>query len=145
MRPIIEQIDELIEGLFDGSILHLSKKIFNTATVKFQNDTGLTTETIRSIYQMKDQLLNNLIPVYMNEKGKKKRELARQIFIAVLNARSVGIIYNDENLPKELNWYRIQNERLNKENEKLRDNVTKLTTKILEIPKPSKDQKVGVV
>lgn len=58
--------------------------------------------------------------------------------------RSIGLIYNDPNGLKELNWYRSQNERLVKENEKLQTNVKDLAKTVLELSGSKADLKVGV-
>jgi len=144
MRSVKEQVDQFIEGLADGSIILLTSKLFTSSSIKIQNDMGLNAEHTKGLHDLKNSLIEQLIPNYMKAKGKQKGILANGIFKLLLLGRAIGLIYNDENLPKELNWYRIQNDRLNRENEKLRTNVKDLTKTIMEFTGVKKDQKVGI-
>jgi hypothetical protein len=144
MRRLVEQIDKFIEGVADGSILLLTNKILTTNVAILQRDMGFDGRSIERYGNMRSELINDLIPRYVQSKGAEKRTLAAQIYSKILWGRSIGLIYNDPDAINELNWYRIQNDLLNKENTKLRVNVKDLTKKIVELTGLKKDQKIGV-
>jgi hypothetical protein len=131
-RSIIEQVDNFIEGIAEGSILFLTSKLLTTSMGIINRDMGLDSERIKSYGEMRREIINDLIPRYKQSKGREKTSIANEIYSKMLWGRSIGLIYNDPNFLKELNWYRIQNERLNRENEKLHAYVKDLTKIIID-------------
>jgi len=123
---IIEQVDDFIEGVAEGSILFITAKIQTISVGVLNRDMGFSSEKIKRFGDMRRELIEDLIPMYKQFKGKDKRTVAFEIYRKILWGRSIGLIYNDPNSLKELNWYRIQNESLTKENEKLRTYVKDL-------------------
>jgi hypothetical protein len=144
MRSIKEQVEQFIQGVSDGSILYLTSKLLTTNVAILQKEMGMTGDSIKNYGNMRREMIEDLIPKYINSKGKQKLEFANTIFGKMMWGRSIGLIYNDPNNLKELNWYRTQNERLVKENEKLQTSVKDLAKTILEMSGTKIDQKVGV-
>jgi hypothetical protein len=134
-RSITELVDDFIEGVAEGSVLFLTAKVLNTSEGKLWGEMGLGDLSIKYYKDMTNEIINDLIPRYTESKGNEKKSIAYEIYKKILAGRSIGLIYNDSNFVKELNWYRIQNEFLNDENGKLRKYVTGLTNRVLELSK----------
>lgn len=145
MRSIFEQVDEFIEGVFDGSIVFLTSDLFKTPSIEKQNKYGFGHELEKKLHESKRRIVEELIPKYLTSTDDEEKEnTAFEIFNAVTHNRSIGTIYNNPNTSKELNWYRIQNSRLNEDNKQLREDVKNLTEKIMALAN-IKDEKVGIV
>lgn len=137
MRSIIEQVDEFIEGFFDGRFIAITS---DGVGKLIRNDYSI--DNIKRINESL-KVTFDLIEQYMNDDiGKEK--VAKQIFTRVFRLRSNGYIRNNQNSLTELTKYKTENEALIQENIQLRENVKDLTEKIMMLTSP-KDEKVGIV
>jgi hypothetical protein len=139
MKSIVEQVDEFMEGLADGSIL-----FFNAFSPQQQPDhTWVTAMDTRSqeLADIHVQILNDNIPLYLSLNNKKE-ELAFKIHYSMLMLRSLGVIMNNPDALKELHFFKSRCEKLETEKQKLEARVSDLSTKILGMTSPP-DPKVG--
>lgn len=138
MRSIIEQVDEFIEGVFDGSLILLTSL---GATQRNKEGKSIDQDTLKFI----TKLTREFIPEYMEETNKvKKHQIARRIFGVVMTLREFGDVRNNPDSLAELTRYKTENTKLREENQVLRKNVQNLTAKIMSY-EGVVDKKVGVV
>jgi hypothetical protein len=141
MKPITQQVDEFIEGVFSGSITHLLQK--SSEDRKIPNSMYSTPEMSKIVGDTNSNLFNTLIPQYMTSEEPDKEQLAKTIHKTVIQLGVLGIIDNSPINLDELNFLRTENSSLKAENAQLKEQVKDLATKLLALS-PPEDKKVGI-
>lgn len=104
MIKVIELADDFIQGLYDGSILY-----YDIKTESLPNGTTWVSHldsTVKSIVDGTRVLLNNAVEQYVSTTEEHKEEHAKIIFGSVLKLRRYGVIKNNPDSLKELNFYK---------------------------------------
>lgn len=120
MRPLTELADEFIEAYFNGSIVSItsSENELNQSTLHHLNKDQLS-----SIDQANNNLITNIIPKYLKANQKEREDLSLEIVISVIGLRMIGILRNNPETHKDLEYLRIRVNDLERENETLQNKI----------------------
>lgn len=104
MIKIIELADDFIRGLYDGSILYYDIKPeslpHGTTWVSHVD------EVAKMIVSQTRTRLNQNMQLYLTDPDNQKEHYAKEVFEAVLLLRRYGVIKNNPDSLKELNFYK---------------------------------------
>ncbi|MCS4538859.1 MAG: hypothetical protein HYY67_08385 [Thaumarchaeota archaeon] len=126
MKSILEQVDEFIEGLSDGSIITLFAA--EDPEERFARiGRGLKLATYSDNVS---ELVQVQIPQYIESSNEDKEKKAWVIFKKALFLRSAGVIRNNPNNLKELDFYKAENLKLKEDLHKKGVLITELYTQL---------------
>ncbi len=148
MKSIISQVDEFIEGLFDGSIITVLTRdveLKREATVPgyFASLFGGAKNLGESAIALFTKLTGDLIPRYISSVSNEKHTVALDIYYSVLSLRAAGFIQNNPSSLRELEFYKKENAELKEKKANLEGKVQDLSSELL-ASTPPPDKKVGV-
>ena len=132
MKSIVEHVEEFIEGWFDGSII-----FYNVDPIRLTRGTTWVSEhdqEAQSFANEKRIALSSALEKYV-KKGKDNALQAGEIYASVLVLRGYGMIKNNPDSLKEINFYKQGYYDELKENDRLRDNLKEKLLKIEELQK----------
>jgi hypothetical protein len=128
MRPITDQVDEFIEGYFDGSIVSELEAI--------KQSRSLVKEARKLLMDDMQELIFDLVPKYLGMvdiEEEDKKTLAQKIFLQVLLLRHGALLKNNPDTLKEATYWKsrcltTEEEGLRKDKQilSLKDDITKL-------------------
>jgi septal ring factor EnvC (AmiA/AmiB activator) len=129
MKSTVEFVDEFIEDLFKGNVeTRIEKVIGYFKTISPKRDDG--GEVLLEVAKDLDKL-SKVIAKYRKESDtQKKAALAEKIFDEVVSSRLYGLLENNPNTQKELDFYKDENTRLRGENNQLREHNTTLAQQL---------------
>lgn len=104
MIDIIEFADNFIRGLYDGSILYYDIRTDSLPT----RTTWVSSvdEQSKTLVDSRRTILNDNIDLFLTDPDNQREQYAKQIFESVLVLRRLGVIQNNPNSLKELNFYK---------------------------------------
>jgi hypothetical protein len=124
MRPIIDQVDEFIEGFFDGSIISSLDIMAERSSKRLL--AHMKNEDVNYIDYMSDKLRGELIPNYLKAEGEEKEKVGAAIFIGVMELRYIGVIKNNPDTMKETTYWKNRCLTVELQNKQLTDTVMAL-------------------
>ena len=131
MRPVTQLIDEFIEDFFDGSIITiLVRDIKRDGTeplpLLFQASKSKSKDTIISVNKLENFLEKFIqidIPTYLSLQDKAKEAKAPSMLQKIVVLRAYGLIINNPNNIKELEFYKIRSNALENELRKREEDI----------------------
>ncbi len=106
MRSIIEQVDEFIEGFFDGSIISALDMMMDLKKTK-PLLARMSQDFVDKLDRLNDTLRREKIPAYLKATDPStKAQLAEFIFLAVFELRYTGVIRNNPDTAKEITYWK---------------------------------------
>ena len=143
MKSIIKQVEEFMEGVFSGNIITFFQKDVNEKEGLISPLYFMPEETSRSMEDLSSQLIKLMIQ-FIDPSNINKKETATKLYVAISGLRLVGMIQNNPNSIKELDFYKNENSRLIDENKKHKGDIKKLMEQILTLSSSPQDKKVGI-
>ncbi len=129
-----------MEGVVDGSIFYYN--MFSKSQPRNRIWVSEVDSRSTSIMDQQIVLLNNKMPAYQLVNGEEKDKLAMEIYMNIFILRSFGVIQNNPDSIKELQFFKSRCEKLELEKQRLEEKVSNLSTKLLQLV-PSPDPKIG--